>query len=122
MSAGELEMTFNTSEVAICCSSDSRSSLSRRAFSMAMTAWEILYQFDLFVGEGPHFLAIDSDCTNQHIALKHRCANGGSRAAEPRCSTWDSFSSEVTGMAHLLCRQDAFEETARRWLKRTAAV
>ena len=31
-------MTFSTSEVAVCCSSDSRNSLSSRAFSMAMTA------------------------------------------------------------------------------------
>ena len=42
----ELEMAFKTSEVAVCCSSDSlkssvrwRSSLSSRVFSMAMTAW-----------------------------------------------------------------------------------
>ena len=39
-------MTLSTSEVAVCCSSDSlrssvrwRSSLSSRVFSMAMTAW-----------------------------------------------------------------------------------
>ena len=45
-SPGELEMTLSTSEVAVCCSSDSlrssvrwRSSLSSRVFSMAMTAW-----------------------------------------------------------------------------------
>ena len=45
-SPGELEMTFRTSEVAVCCSSASerssvrwRSSLSSRVFSMAMTAW-----------------------------------------------------------------------------------
>ena len=44
-SPGELEMTFSTSVVAVCCSSDSlrssvrwRSSLSSRVFSMAMTA------------------------------------------------------------------------------------
>ncbi len=44
-SPGELEMTFSTSLVAVCCSSDSvrssvrwRSSLSSRVFSMAMTA------------------------------------------------------------------------------------
>ena len=44
-SPGELLMTFSTSEVAVCCSSDSlkssvrwRSSLSSRVFSMAMTA------------------------------------------------------------------------------------
>jgi len=32
-------MTFNTSAVAVCCRNDSRSSLSNRVFSMAMTAW-----------------------------------------------------------------------------------
>ena len=44
-SPGELEMTWSTSEVAVCCSSASvrslvrwRSSLSSRAFSMAITA------------------------------------------------------------------------------------
>ena len=44
--AGRTEMTFSTSDVAVCCSSDSvrssvrwRSSLSSRVFSMAMTAW-----------------------------------------------------------------------------------
>jgi hypothetical protein len=45
-SPGELEITRSTSEVAVCCSRDSdrssvrcRSSLSRRVFSIAMTAW-----------------------------------------------------------------------------------
>ena len=45
-SPGELEMTLRTSEVAVCCSSNSvrsvvrsRNSLSSRVFSMAMTAW-----------------------------------------------------------------------------------
>jgi HTH-like domain len=38
-SPGELEMTRSTSDVAVCCCSDSRSSLRRRVFSMAMTAW-----------------------------------------------------------------------------------
>ena len=45
-SPGELEMTFRTSDVAVCCSRASerssvrwRSSLSSRVFSMAMTAW-----------------------------------------------------------------------------------
>src|SRR5262249_17731044 len=36
---GELEMTLRTSDVAVCCCSDSRSSLRSRAFSIAMTAW-----------------------------------------------------------------------------------
>ena len=52
----ELMMT-NTSAVAVCCCSASRSSLSSRAFSMAMTAWggKRGRQFDLLVGEGKHF-------------------------------------------------------------------
>src|SRR5215510_9749696 len=32
-------MTLSTSAVAVCCCSDSRSSLSSRVFSMAITAW-----------------------------------------------------------------------------------
>src|SRR5215510_579130 len=32
-------MILSTSAVAVCCCSDSRSSLSRRVFSMAMAAW-----------------------------------------------------------------------------------
>jgi hypothetical protein len=38
-SPGELEITCSTWDVAVCCSSDCLSSLSNRAFSMAMTAW-----------------------------------------------------------------------------------
>ena len=40
-SPGELEMTFSTSAVAVCCSivRSRRSSLSSRVFSMAITAW-----------------------------------------------------------------------------------
>jgi len=37
-SPGDFEMTCKISDVAVCCSSDWRSSLSRRAFSMAITA------------------------------------------------------------------------------------
>jgi hypothetical protein len=54
-------MTLSTSAVAVCCWSDSRSSLSSRVFSIAMTAClpgEILDQFDLLVGERPHLLAV----------------------------------------------------------------
>ena len=57
-------MTWSTSEVAVCCSSDSvrslvrsRNSLNSRAFSMAMTACapKFFDQFYLFVREEPHF-------------------------------------------------------------------
>ena len=46
-------MTLSTSAVAVCCWSDSRSSLSSRVFSMAMTAWaaKVLDQFDLLFRE-----------------------------------------------------------------------
>ena len=59
-SPGELEMTLSTSDVAVCCSSNSESSRVRactssnsRTFSMAITAWsaKVCDQLDLFVGE-----------------------------------------------------------------------
>ena len=60
-SPGELEMTFSTSEVAVCWSSDSqssvrwRSSLSSRVFSMAIDGLigESLQQFFWIFGIGP---------------------------------------------------------------------
>jgi len=53
-------MTLSTSAVAVCCCSDSRSSLSSRAFSMAMTAYgKILNQVDLLVGERPDLLTVN---------------------------------------------------------------
>ena len=76
-SPGELLMTWSTSEVAVCCSSASvrsavrsvrsvvrwRSSLSSRAFSMAMTACaaKFVIEFDLFFGERSDFLTVDAD-------------------------------------------------------------
>ncbi len=74
-------MTWSTSDVAVCCSSDSvrsvvrwRSSLSSRVFSMAMTAWaaKFLDQLDLLVGERPDLLAVDGDGANQLALFKHR--------------------------------------------------
>ena len=69
----ELEITWSTSEVAVCCSRASvrsvvrwRSSLSSRAFSMAMTAWaaKFLTKLDLFLGEGADFLTVDYNGAN----------------------------------------------------------
>ena len=70
---GELETTFNTSEVAVCCSSVCLSSLSNRAFSMAMTAWAAKFfnQFDLLVGKGANFLAVHDDRANQFVIFQH---------------------------------------------------
>ena len=74
-------MTWSTSDVAVCCSNDSvrsavrsvrssvrwRSSLSSRAFSMAMTAWsaKVGHQLDLLVGEWPHRFSPRDDDANQ---------------------------------------------------------
>ena len=59
----ELLITFSTSAEARCCSSASFVSLSKRVFSMAMTAWggEVLDEFDLLVSERSNFLAVDND-------------------------------------------------------------
>ena len=59
-SPGELLMTLSTSEVAVCCCSDSRSSLSRRVFSIAMTAWAAKVRSSwIWVGEkGPGCLRL----------------------------------------------------------------
>ena len=62
-------MTLSTSAVAVCCCSDSRSSLSSRVFSMAMTACaaKLFSSVDLLVGEGLHLLAVNRDDANQLI-------------------------------------------------------
>ena len=77
-------MTLSTSAVAVCCCSNSRSSLSSRVFSMAMTAWAAKFcdQLDLLVGERANLLAIDDDHADQLIVLEHRHRQNGPGAAE----------------------------------------
>ena len=77
-------MTLSTSAVAVCCCSDSRSSLSRRVFSMAMTACaaKVLHQLDLLVGERPNLLTIDDDDADQLVLLEHRHDEKSARARE----------------------------------------
>ena len=71
-------ITWSTSEVAVCCSKASvrsvvrcRSSLSNRAFSMAITAWAAKFftKIDLFVGEGADFLAGHDERADQLVFL-----------------------------------------------------
>ncbi len=83
-------MTLSTSAVAVCCCSDSRSSLSRRVFSMAMTAWagEVLDQVDLLLGERANLLAVDGDRADQLVVLQHRYG-------EHRSSAGSSASSQL---------------------------
>ena len=73
-------MTLSTSAVAVCCCSDSRSSLSSRVFSMAMTAWAAKFvdQLDLLIGERAHLLAVDTDHADQLVLLEHRNDKKGS--------------------------------------------
>ena len=63
-----------------------RSSLSRRVFSMAMTACaaKLLDKLDLLVGERANLLAIDDNGANQLVILKHRNAEIGARSGELR--------------------------------------
>src|SRR5262245_1297980 len=67
-------MTLSTSAVAVCCWSDSRSSVSSRVFSMAMTAWAAKFctnSICLSVNV-PDLLAKDANLASQVIALAHR--------------------------------------------------
>ena len=68
-SNAERLMTLRTSAVAVCCCSDSRSSLSNRVFSMAMTAWAAKFcsKRDLLVGEGTNLLADKSRCAPANL-------------------------------------------------------
>ena len=94
--ASEL-MTFSTSEVAVCCSSVSRSSLSSRVFSMAMTACaaKLVHQLDLLVGERPHFLAVDGDGADQLAVLQHRHATGVRAPPSSTAATRQGIALEV---------------------------
>ena len=67
-------MTLSTSAVAVCCCSDSRSSLSSRAFSIAITACAAKFftsSICLSV-KGRTSLRIDHDHTDCLTLLKHR--------------------------------------------------
>ena len=67
-------MTPSTSEVAVCCSSDWRSSVSSRVFSIAMTAWVAKFsnQFDLLLGKWAYLLPVNREQAYQFVVLKHR--------------------------------------------------
>src|ERR1700726_973725 len=64
-------MTLSTSAVAVCCWSDSRSSLRRRTFSMAMTAWFAKFETK------------NSDCADELLLLEHRNGKNGAHAKFP---------------------------------------
>ena len=82
-------MTFNTSEVAVCCSSDSerssvrcRNSLSSRVFSMAITAcaakfWE---QRNLLFAKSARLPAKNDEGADQRIIVQQRDSEQAARA------------------------------------------
>src|SRR5262249_32651501 len=87
-SPGELEMTRSTSEVAVCCSSDSLrsrllacSSVNSRTFSIAITAWsgERAEQIDLTIRKRAGRPAGNRDHADGVPFVDHRYANDGSQ-------------------------------------------
>ena len=81
-------MTLSTSAVAVCCCSDSRSSLSSRVFSMAMTAWAAKFftsSICLSVN-GLHLLAVNSDRPDHLVILEHRHGNQSADAGDINCA------------------------------------
>ena len=95
-SVGELAMTRRISLVAVCCSSDSvssrlrvSSSVNRRTFSMAITAWsaKVCSQRDLPVREGLYLVAPHVDGTDRlAFAQERRGQHRSSRDTRARGS------------------------------------
>ena len=121
-SPGDELMTRSTSAVAVCCSSDCRNSLSSRVFSMAMTAWAAgLNQFDLLVGKGEDFLAVDHDGTDQFPILQHRDPDYGTRPTILGGRSRTRLLSLVVGACDHFRSEHTIENASRvLWLERTA--
>jgi hypothetical protein len=71
-SPGDELITSRTSEAAVCCSRDCRSSLNSCAFSIAIAACAAkFFRLDLSFREGTNFLTKNSDIANQRAFAKH---------------------------------------------------
>src|ERR1700730_1136075 len=90
-SPGELLITCSTSDVAVCCSSNSlrsvvrwRSSLSSRAFSIAMTACaaKLVTSAICFSVKGTNLLPGHDKRTYEFILLQHGNDKGGAYPAK----------------------------------------
>ena len=93
-SVGELEMTRRISAVAVCCSRASvssrfraSSSVNRRTFSMAITAWsaKVFEQRNLFVREGLHLIPPNVDGANGHTFAQERRGQHRPGRGAPAC-------------------------------------
>ena len=94
-------MTLSTSAVAVCCCSDSRSSLSSRVFSMAMTAWAAKFltsSICLSVNGRPP--GDRCDRADQLVVLEHRHSNVRARTAkfDERNARGSRFSVGLVGL------------------------
>ena len=102
-------MTFSTSEVAVCCSSDSeRSSVRcRNSFEQPRVldgdhrlGREVRHQFDLLVGERQHFLLIDADRADQIAFLEHRHDDKERMRASSTPATIECVTGVISGFRH----------------------
>ena len=99
-------IALSTSAVAVCCWRASRSSPSRRAFSMAIIAWapKVGEQLDLFFGERQHFAAVNCEDFDKLIVLKHGHTHGRANATQ-----FDRFdSSRVDALCRLSSSADRY--------------
>ena len=77
-------MTLSTSAVAVCCCSDSRSSLEQPRILDGDDGLggEVLHQFNLLICEWPHLLAVNDNCADHLVVLNHWDSDQTSRASK----------------------------------------
>ena len=82
-------MMRSTSAVAVCCSSDSRSSFSKPSVLDGDDGLgsKVSYQLNLLVGKRANLLTINHDGADQFIVLEHRYCKVRSCAGKPRWRT-----------------------------------
>src|SRR5262249_10242092 len=128
-SPGELEMTFSTSEVAVCCSSASLRSIGALAQLVEQACildsddglgGKVLHQLDLLVGEGADLLAINNNCANQVVGVEHWDRDQRSCAAKPGGCTGIRFRGIIGGVVRLLRLQQSIKGRSRRRVQKNA--
>ena len=79
-------MTLSTSDVAVCCCSEFAQFVEqpRVLDGDNSLGGEVLHQRDLFVGEGPNFLAGKMNDADKFVVLQHRNDQKRARARQVR--------------------------------------